>query len=248
MTSRLKISIDHLYDTFAKYQGNPNMTGSSLYGDLADWNKALFSKPLHKLTSKDLSIFAGKVITTWGDTPDLKHFLPRLFELTALFDTPYDISILYQKLEGADWLSWNTEEQNAVNEFSLALWDNLLYDNSEKSELEFNDYFIALIHFYPAFNDLTEIWQANNSFSSIKHLSNYIYDELNYLLLKTRIKGDEKSIRNIKLLKDWLLSDMVIQKLTDAFFQFEKTELAEKISWALKIIEDEKHSTQQRYL
>lgn len=248
MADRLKIAIENLYDTFSKYHGNPKLRGSPLYGDLDEWNKALFSKPLRSLTSEDLSRFAGKVITTWGETNDFKHFLPRLFELTALLDTPYDIWILYKKLEDADWQSWDAQEQKAINDLSLALWDSLLLDNTEKAEWKFEEYFAALAHFYPNFNDLTEMWLANNSLSSIKHLTNYVYDEVHYLFSKNHIRGNEKSTRNIIAFKCWLLSDKLIQKLTNAFYQCEKTELAEKISWTLKILEDEKYSTQQRHL
>ncbi len=245
MTDKLKIGIENLYDTFSRYHGNPNMTGSPLYGDLDKWNKSLFCKPLRELTSEDLSRFAGKVITTWGDTSDLKHFLPRLFELTAFLDTPYDIWILYQKLEAAEWHTWDAKEQQVINQFSLTLWENLLLDNSEKAEWEFDDYFAALAHFYPNFNDLTERWLTENSFSAIKHLTNYIYDNASYLFLKNHIRGNEKSSRNIVAFKSWLLSDNVIQKLTDVYYEFEKTSLAEKISWTLKILEDEKCNAQK---
>ena len=63
--------------------------------------------------------------------------------------------------------------------------------------------------------------------------------------MKTHKGVNEK---NIEALKTWLISDNVIQKLTNAFYQYEKTELAEKISWVIKILEDEKYSTQQAVL
>jgi len=224
------------------------MTGSPLYGNLDEWNKSLFSKPLQTLTSQDLSLFAGKVISTWGDTNDLKHFLPRLFELTATLDTPYNVSILYQKLQDGAFQTWEIEEQKVVNEFSIALLDNLLNDNREKAEWEFDDYFSALAHFHSSFNDLTELWTSNDSFSSIKHLTNYIYNEAHNLFGKNHIRGNEQSTGNIAAFKNWLLTDNLIQKLTNAFYQFEKTELAEKISWVIKILEDEKYNTQQAVL
>ena len=90
------------------------MNGSPLY-DLDEWNRSLFSKPLPNLTSEDLSRFAGKAISTWGDTNDLKHFLPRLFELTAFLDTPYDVGILYQKLQDGGFQTWEAGEQYAIN-------------------------------------------------------------------------------------------------------------------------------------
>ncbi|WP_153798439.1 hypothetical protein [Foetidibacter luteolus] len=248
MTPRLKISVENLYDTFAKYHGNLNMTGSPIYDDVAKWNKFLLSKSLRNLTSEDLSRFSGKVISTWGDTNDLKHFLPRLFELTALLDTPYDIWILYQKLQDGNFQKWDTEDQNAINEFSLALWGNLLSDNSEKAEWEFDDYFATIAHFYPSFNDLTDLWMINNSFSAIKHLSNYIYDEAHTLFREKHIKVNEKSTKNILVFKNWLFSDSLIEKLTKAFYRFEKTELSERIAWVIKILKDEKYSTQQAVL
>jgi hypothetical protein len=248
MNELLKISIKNLYTTFSKYKGNPNMTGSPLYGDLDKWNKSLFSGPLETLTSEDLSRFAGKVISTWGDTNDLKHFLPRLFELTALLQTPYDIWILYQKLYDGNFELWDSQEQKAVNEFSYALFDNLISDNSEKAEAEFNDYFSALAHFYISFDDLAALWMVNNSFSSIKHLTNYIYNEAHYIFGKNAVRGNTKSTNDLEVLQHWLLSDGLIQKLTNAFYDFEKTELAEKISWVVKILEGEKSSRQHSAL
>ena len=125
------------------------------------------------------------------------------------------------------------------------MWDNLLYDDSEKAEWEFDGYFVSLSHFYPNFNDLTGLWKSNDSFSSIKHLANYVYNNANTLFMKTPKGVNEK---NIEALKTWLISDNVIQKLTNAFYQYEKTALAEKISWVIKILEDEKYSTQQAVL
>ncbi len=98
MTSRLKNSINELYETFKKYHSNSNMIGSSNYNDLGKWNKELFAKPLTELNEDDLSIFTAKVMTTWGCENDFKHFLPRIFELTAELKTPYEIWIAFDKL------------------------------------------------------------------------------------------------------------------------------------------------------
>lgn len=246
MTQRLSIAIDNLYTVFSRYKSNPHMAGSPLYEHLDEWNSLLFSKPLRELTSADLSRFAGKVITTWGDTDDLKHFLPRLLELTALIDTPYEVEVLYHKVEMAGLKLWDSGEQYAVNQCSIAMWENLLLDNSDRAEWEFRSYFATLAHFYPRFDELTAIWMKDNSFSSIKHLTNYIYDEYHNLFMKKHNPGNEKGFLNIESFKGWLLSDSMAQKLTDAFYQFEQTAIAEKISWSLKIIEYEKRSAQAK--
>ncbi len=108
MTDSLKLSIEKLYDTFAKYQGLSKLEGSPLYDDLDSWNKQLRSKQLRELTDEDLSRFAGKVIMTWGDENDYRFYLPRILELTAELKTPYDIWTPYkQDLEDANWKTWS---------------------------------------------------------------------------------------------------------------------------------------------
>lgn len=152
MTEGLQENIEQLYAVFSKYPGNPEMEGSSLYGDLEKWNRDLFSKPLRKLSAGDLSRFSGKVITTWGDADDMKHFLPRILELTALLKPPYMIWVTFDRLEMTGWQSWPADEYETIKMYMLRLWDSLLSDESEKAESEFDNYFSTLAHFYPGFD------------------------------------------------------------------------------------------------
>ncbi len=57
-----------------------------------------YSQNHEKLNEDDLSRFTGKAMTTWGNANDYKHFLPRIFELTAELKTPYEIWIAFDKL------------------------------------------------------------------------------------------------------------------------------------------------------
>lgn len=240
MTERLIKSIENLYKTFSKYHGNANMQGSSNYDDLDNWNKLLFSKKLKDLTEEDLSLFAGKVITTWGDENDLRHFLPRMLELTAEYTTPYDIWILYSKVDEADWKNWPLVEQSTINEFTLSLWDNLINDNSEKAEEAFNDYFHAIAYFYDDFSEILRIWEANSTFSSMKHLTRYIYNERENIFDKHFLNSHERNTKDIGAFKDWLLSEKMLKKIEEAFYEFEKDDIGERISWVEKILNDEK--------
>ena len=240
MTDRLKQVIENLYGIFSKYPGNPNMAGSINYDELNSWNKQVFSKKLRALTEEDLSRFAGKAITTWGNENDFKHFLPRIFELTAALQTPYDIWILYDKLEVANCRNWPLDEQSAIHEFTISLWDNLLNDNSEKAAWEFNDYFHAKAYFYPDFTTVLKIWEDNNHFAAIKHLTNYIFDERQHIFENNFINSREKNSKNIKEFKTWLVSAAIIKKMERAFYDYEREEIAEKISWVEKILNDER--------
>lgn len=240
MTDRLKISIEILYDTFAKYQGLSKLEGSPLYDDLNTWNKELRSKKLKELTDEDLSRFAGKVILTWGDENDYRYYLPRILELTAELKTPYDIWTLYSRLEDANWKTWDIEEQTAINDFTLELWNNLLNDNSEKAEWEFKEYFHAFANFYPDFSKLLTVWETNDSFASIKHLTNYIFEERQHLFDNNYIDGIEKNTKNIEQFKTWLTSDKIIKKIEKAFYDNENDEIAERLSWVEQILTNEK--------
>lgn len=236
MTSRLKNSIKNLYDVFEKYHGNLNMSGSSNYDNLDKWNKKLFSKSLRDLDEDDLSLYVGKAITTWGEKNDYKHFLPRILELTAEYRTPYEIWIAFDKLAISDWNNWLEDEQRAIQEFMIALWENILNDNSEKAEYEFQDYFSSLANFYPNFSELLDIWTGVKSKSGIKHFSEMLINEQVMIFDKKKISGFYDKTENIEEFISWVLSDKMLNKVEEDYFKFETESFAPKVSWAEQII------------
>jgi len=240
MTDRLKISIEKLYDTFAKYQGLSKLEGSPLYRDLGTWKKELRSKKLRELTDEDLSRFAGKIILTWGDENDYRCYLPRILELTAELKTPYDIWTLYSRLEDANWKTWAIEEQTAINNFTLELWNNLLNDNSEIAESEFIDYFHTIANFYPDFSQVLKVWETNDSFAAVKHLTNYIIEKQQYLFDNKYIYYIVVNIKHIEQFTTWLTSDKIIEKIEKAFYDNEKNEFAKQLSLVEQILTNEK--------
>lgn len=240
MTDQLKISIEKLYDIFAKYQKFSKLEGSTLYDDLETWNKQLRSKKLKALTEDDLSLFAGKVILTWGDENDYRFYLPRILELTAEFKTPYDIWTLFSRLEDANWKTWKAEEQAVINDFTIELWNKILTDNSEKAGWEFKNYFHAIAYFYPDFSVILKVWETNDSFASIKHFTNYILEERQNIFDSNYNDSIEKNTKNIEQLKTWLTSDIIVKKIKTAFYDNEKSEIAERLSWVEQILTNEK--------
>ena len=240
MTDSLKISIKILYDIFAKYQGLSKLEGSPLYDELDTWNKELRSKKLRDLTDEDLSRFSGSVILTWGDENDYRCYLPRILELTAELKTPFQIWTLYSRLEDANWKTWDIEEQTAINDFTLELWNNLLNDNCEKAEWEFKDYFHAIANFYPDFSQVLKVWETNDSYGSIKHLTNYIFEERQHLFDNNFINSIEKNTKHIDEFRIWLTSEKTIKKIEQAFYDNEKNEIAERLSWVERILNNEK--------
>lgn len=243
MTERLKNNIKDLYETFGKYHSNQNMDGSPIYENLGKWNTELFSKPLTELDEDDLSRFTGKAMTTWGNANDYKHFLPRVFELTAELKTPYEIWIAFDKLTLAEFQNWEEKEQKVIHEFMIALWESIVNDNSRKAELEFKDYFSAIAHFYPNFSDLLDVWTQSESKAGIKHLAEFIVDEQTTLFDRKKISGFNDQKENAEELINWILSDKILNKIQQKYFEFETESFAEKISWAEQIITNERKST-----
>ncbi len=240
MTDKLEILIERLYNTFAKYQAKSTLEGSPLYDDLYAWNKELRSKKLRELTDEDLSRFAGKVILTWGDENDYRYYLPRILELTAELKTPYDIWTLYSRLEDAQWRTWDINEQTAINEFTIELWNAILYDGSENAEYEFKDYFHTIAYFHPNFSEVLKIWETHPSATSIRHLANYIFEERQYLFDNNVINSRKINTKNVHEFKTWLTSDKILKKIEQAFYDNEKEEITERLSWVEQILTNEK--------
>ena len=201
-----------------------------------------YSQNHEKLNEDDLSRFTGKAMTTWGNANDYKHFLPRIFELTAELKTPYEIWIAFDKLTLAKWKNWSENEQKVIREFMIALWESILNDNSEKAECEFKDYFSTIAHYYPDFTDLLEIWSETESKAGIKHLSQFIIDEQAALFDRKKISGFYDKKENAEELINWFLSDKTLNKIQRKYFEFETESFSEKISWAEQIITNERKS------
>ena len=239
MILRLQKSIETLYAVFGKYHGNPKMAGSSAYGNLDQWNRDLFYKSLHQLDEDDLSGFTGKAITTWGEVEDYKHFLPRIFELTAIYKTPYEIWIAFDKLEYGNWSNWDPQEQEAIYEYMIALFENLLNDESDAAGRNFEDYFTSIFSFYPDFQSLLKLWDTVDTKASFMHLSAFIIEQANSIFEKGKVSGFLDSDKNLTELKEWLLRKELKKKIEQAYFKYEQEEFADNLSWAEQILDNQ---------
>ena len=231
MTPELQLSINKLYEVFARYPGNPNMEGSPLIKHLEEWNRRLFSKPLNQLSSDDLDGFSSRAMTTWGEVNDYKHFLPRILELSALYDGPIDISWTFDKLDYGKWDMWSENEKDVIQEYLLTFWVAILKDSTKNAEWLFVEYFYVCARYYSNFSEILRTWEMDTSKTAIKHLADFIFNGSAFLFSH---KNNNQELIN------WLLSDKVLNKLTTAFYQYEQEPLGERISWAEKILTDEK--------
>ena len=69
-----------------------------------------------------------------GDVEDFKHFLPRILELYVrdIENAPYDVGVLFSKLDYAHWNTWHEVEHNAVAKTIDAWLQDLQNSKSEK--------------------------------------------------------------------------------------------------------------------
>lgn len=93
-------------------------------------NDDLHAAPLRELTGDQLFYYGFSAVFTWGTVEDFKHFLPRLFELTATdgFDPP-GTETLYHRLAYARFDTWPPAEQEAVRVFARAHLQSALTDD-----------------------------------------------------------------------------------------------------------------------
>ncbi len=212
MNNQIKNIISQIYKIFSKYPENRKIQASTSNEELIKWNNQIFSKPLKELTQDELSNFVSKTMTTYGELSDFKHFLPRILELISEYKAPYDLEILFSKLEYGNWKKWKNDEKKIIENYMLELWKQILNDEIIDAEDEFDDYFFSISKYYYDFRTLLNIWEETlkKSESSIKHLANFVignryclfYESDKYNRYVERISKEKKEI-----LKKWILSD-----------------------------------------
>jgi hypothetical protein len=101
-------------------------------------NDRFQTTPLEHLAPADLEHFVSDAGLTWGDDQDVRHFLPRIYELTAITHRPdlfpdevVDVSSAFsfapeqalEIVEHVKWRTWPEAEQAAVEAFLRQLWN-----------------------------------------------------------------------------------------------------------------------------
>lgn len=224
MTEELKTAIQNLYDTFSIYPFKSTMEGCPCCVSDADKEK-IHSKQLRDLNGDDLSRYAFKAMTTWGDTDDFKHYLPRIFELLATTDFIVDTFVVLDKLEYGKWQNWSDTENQVINKFLFAWWTDLT---------KYKSYFDkeAFIGIYKLTGDIVQLlnrWTINMEDNSFSNYVDLVYNYYNDLTGKnTDFKALDKA--SVEKLIKWIKDNSKL--LETGFFHFadKNKELAEKIS------------------
>lgn len=226
MAKELKIAIEHLYATFSIYPFKSKMEGCPCCVSDSD-KETIHSKQLRDLDEEDLSRYAFKAMTTWGDTDDFKHYLPRIFELLSTTNFIVDTFVVLRKLEYGKWKEWTETEKNAITDFLCAWWADMI-KHKPKFDKE------AFTEIYKLTGDIDQLlshWTISIEDHSFSNFVDLLYSYYNDLSGK---RSEFKMMDNtsVEKLIGWIKSNS--QHLETGFFHFSEkdNELAEKISTA----------------
>ena len=122
-TPELDAAVEHLYVAFRDYPLPASMPPCPCCHSV-DSERPLYSRPLRKLRPEDLKQYARDALLVWGGVDEFRHFLPRIFEISAYaeeFSFP-EPEIVFAKLDHGHWRTWPQSEQEALQSFLMALW------------------------------------------------------------------------------------------------------------------------------
>lgn len=231
MVNEFEIAKEKLYSTFSIYPFKSTIEGCPCCVSDSD-KSTLHSKQLRELEDVDLSRYAFKAMTTWGDINDYKHYLPRIFELSAKRKLIVDTFVTLGKLDYAQWKQWHSKEQETINEFLRAWWNyDINYATSFDSEI--------LVELHKLILDIKPMLNVWNIDTETQGFKNYVeFIEYHYYELagkNTTFKTLSET--EVEIFKKWVQSNK--HKLEEGFFLFEKKdkEFSARISNSLYMIE-----------
>lgn len=186
----MRDAIDNLYATFAHCRIGDDFTGCDCCVG-PEHSAKLAAPPLRELTYKDLERYSRKAISTWGNVRHLKHFLPRLLELSIEHrDDFLDLAVVFGKLKYAQFDSWPRRERDAVNWFFDEYWQYQLDDTIAGAfEDSIDTVLCALANALSSVQRFLDAWIATRTDNAKRHLAAFILNNDDTLLKKGRLSS-----------------------------------------------------------
>lgn len=232
MANGLKGAMEALYLVFSVYPLPTGMVGCPCCVSGADREK-IHGKELKLLTDEDLSKYAFKAMSTWGDVDDYKYYLPRILELLATTGIGVDTFVLLNKLEYGNWRTWAQREQEAIERVLFEWWA----DRITKKGCFDGEVFFGVLGLTHNIDRLLEGWQVRFEDGSFACYVDFVHDYY-HLLVNRESVFKEIDVSFCDKLMRWI--DFNSKKLEEGFFYYEaegNTELAGRISTVLYVLE-----------
>lgn len=171
--ARLRSAVEELYEAFA---GRPlrEWTEPCLHCcATVESEAALHAAPLRELSFDVIREYSLSAMTTWGDEREFTHFLPRIFEILATQDFNWpDIEVLFGNLRRADWRSWPSREQVAVEHYLMAKWLDTLAHDDPVQDVE--DVLCAIGQAVDDLGPYLQAWEDAGERSAASHLVKFV--------------------------------------------------------------------------
>ncbi len=219
--------INNIYEVFAKYTLNGKLDACPCGCISEKDEKKIYAKKLKELTENDLTYYARKAMTTWGNVFDYKHFLPKILEIYSQKENSglIDLGVIYNKLEYGNWKEWEEEEQIIIMNFIKNSWIE-----SVNQKLN-DDIYSDLADFSRFLNEeeLIGLWNYPTNKIALRNFVSYFYGNGNYFIDK-----------NCETQLSYLLSKPnLLEELEKEFFRVESQdeEYSIEISVVLQMIE-----------
>jgi len=225
----MKAIIEKLYATFSAYYIKGNLRERSCDCCVTDNEiRELLSKPLKELSADEIGHFMRSAITTYGDVTDYKHFLPRILEL--MIDPKTDLIFdftCFEKLNYSEWETWPPEEQKVLDDYFICFWKEVIF-NKFATDNQIDGVF-ELISKYGDKTTALDFWLQSTTQKSVLFLvEGYLHNNYSKLF--------ENDFDNIS---KWLVSKAVLQKIETAFFNEQNLDVANRISIAYTLLENQ---------
>lgn len=221
----VRSEIENVYRVFASYPRPARVEGCQHCVTEAD-HRDLFGAPLRELDAERLRRFAHKALNTWGDEDDLRHFLPRLLELSLRGDG--DLHGLFAKLRQAGWTEWPKDERDALRACLAVWWEHGLSGEEHPSGKEPADASLGTLA--EAGDDLgpyLESWWGRDTPQALWALADLV-SEVAHTMPRAR---DDRVVTWLATTRGWIES---------SFFEMSEagqTELAEALSEARQLLD-----------
>lgn len=222
----LRNSINGLYQTFSRYPLPLHVAGCPHCVSDAD-HALLYAKDLCDLGPGELARYTFKALTTWGNEDDLRHFLPRIFELISADGGSWTFpETVFGKLAYGQWETWPSDERQAIITFFEALWSNVLDHFPHAFSAE-----DCLCCIAQATDDMTRYlgqWHIAQSLTHAKHFASFVeHGLLGWSHSQGEaLEGDYWGSRPAaaRLVIDWLCNPARTTELKHAFFHLASDE------------------------
>jgi hypothetical protein len=210
--TELQQAIEAVYWVFAGYPG-PTVIYAEEDQKAAKVLSDLTSAPLRELSGDQLGNYAASALLTMDSDADHRHFLPRILELGIHAGSWHSLEPWHiaEKLKYANWRSWPTDEQQAVEHFFMAAWAATVADDSIEPR-----WFVAIVSLGLDMEPALRIWIDAASPCAIAKCAKVIDDDIapDYLRLEGYLASYMK-LGQRECLRAWLLSSPVRQRMRD---------------------------------